>query len=178
MRIGLIPKKQIEAPPWQTALFVFSAVFLILSLLVFALLARSAKKTSLEIESINQELAKDRTQAEIDAEKEVLISQKKIVAFGILLNQRKQLSRVFDLIEKLVHPEVVFSKMGFTVEDNTVWLSGKADNFQALGQQSLLFKTQPLIKESNLMQVGIGKHGGVEFGFKIIFDPQFFKVAE
>lgn len=173
--IDLIPKKPKEEPAWQEVLFYLSLAILFFSLLIFLFLTRAMKVNKLEIEKIEQELTREKTQEEISLEKEVLTSGKRISAFSLLVNQRKEVSRVFNLFEKLVHPQVFFSKLNFTAKDNKVLLAGTADNFQALGQQSLLFKAEPLIRENNLEQAGIGQDGGVDFNFEIILDNQFFK---
>lgn len=173
--IDLIPKKPKEEPVWQEVLFYLSFAVLVFSLLIFIFLTSAMKANNLEIGKIEQELTREKTQEEISLEKEVLTSGKRISAFSLLVDQRKEVSRVFDLFEKLVHPQAFFSKITFTAKDNKVWLGGRADNFQALGQQSLLFKAEPLIRESNLEQAGIGQDGGVDFNFEIILDNQFFK---
>jgi hypothetical protein len=173
--IDLIPKKPKEEPVWQEVLFYLSFAVLVFSLLIFLFLTRAMKVNKLEIEKIEQELTREKTQEEISLEKEVLSSEKKISTFSLLIDQQKRLSKVFDLFEKFVHPQVFFSKLSFTAKDNKVLLEGRADNFQALGQQSLLFKAEPLIRESNLEQASIGKDGGIDFNFGIILDNQFFK---
>ena len=173
--IDLIPKKPKEEPVWQEVLFYLSFAVLFFSLLIFLFLTRAMKVNNSELGKVEQELAREKTQEEISLENEVLASEKRISAFGVLVDQQKKLSRVFDLFEKLVHPQVFFSKLDFKARDNKVLLTGIADNFQALGQQSLLFKAEPLIRESNLERAGINKAGGIDFDFGIILDNQFFK---
>ncbi len=176
--IDLIPKKPKEEPFWQELLFYVSFLFLAVSLLFCIGFGVLAKRSSLELERVNKELAKERTQDQINIEAEVLNYQKKVSAFSILLKQRKPLSKIFDLLEKEVHPGIFFTKMGFIVGGDKLQISGVADNFQALGQQALIFKKDPLIKEVDLRQVGIGKYGGVEFSFEAVFDKKIFEEKE
>ncbi|MBI4359055.1 MAG: hypothetical protein HY577_00480 [Candidatus Nealsonbacteria bacterium] len=175
MDVDLIPKKPVEKPLWQTILFYLSFIFLFISLLSLFFLNRSNKSANLEIEKINQELNRERTTEEISLEKDVLRAQKRIAGFSLLASQRKPLSLVFDQVEKLVHPQVFFTNLNFNAKENKLWLGGKADNFQVLGQQARLFREEPLIRESSLEQAGIGKQGGVEFEFEIFFDPKVFQ---
>jgi len=176
--IDLIPKKPKEEPFWQELLFYISFLFLAVSLLFCIGFGVLAKRSSLELERVNDELAMEKTQSQIKIETEVLNYQKKVSAFSILLKQRKPLSKIFDLLEKEVHPGIFFTKMGFTVNSDKLQISGVADNFQVLGQQALIFKKDPLIKEIDLKQVGIGKYGGVEFSFEAVFDKQIFEEKE
>ena len=173
--IDLIPKKPKEEPVWQEILFYLSFAVLVFSLLIFLFLTRAMKVNNLELEKIEQELTREKTQEEISLENEVLTFEKKISVFSLLIDHQKRLSRVFDLFEKLVHPQVFFSKLSFTAKDNKILLGGTADNFQVLGQQSLLFTSEPLIRESNLEKAGINEDGGIDFNFGIILDNQFFK---
>ena len=175
MEVDLIPKKPVEKPFWQTILFYLSFAFLIISLLSLFFLNRSNKKADSEIKDIGQALDQPRTKEEINLEKDILRTQKRIIGFSLLASQRQPVSRVLDQIEKLAHPQVLFTKMDFDAKENKVWLGGRADNFQVLGQQSRLFREEPLIQESRLEQAGIGKGGGVEFGFEIFFNPDIFK---
>ena len=176
--IDLIPKKPKEEPFWQELLFYISFLFLAVSLLFCIGFGVLANRSSLELERVNNELAKEKTQSQINTEAEVLSYQKKVSAFSILLKQRKPLSKIFDLLEKEVHPGIFFTKMGFTVNSDKLQISGVADNFQALGQQTLILKKDPLVGQIDLKQVGIGKYGGVEFSFEVVFDKQIFEEKE
>ena len=176
--IDLIPKKPKEEPFWQELLFYISFLFLAVSLLFCIGFGVLANRSSLELKRVNNELAKEKTQSQINTEAEVLSYQKKVSAFSILLKQRKPLSKIFDLLEKEVHPGIFFTKMGFTVNSDKLQISGVADNFQALGQQTLILKKDPLVGQIDLKQVGIGKYGGVEFSFEVVFDKQIFEEKE
>jgi len=176
--IDLIPKKPKEEPFWQELLFYLSFLCLAVTLLFCIGFGVLAKRSSLELEKINQELAKEKTQEEIKAENQVLDYEKKVAAFTTLLKKRKPLSRIFDFLEAQVHPGVYFTKMGFVAESDILQVSGLADNFQILGQQTLIFKKDSSVKDINLKQVGIGKFGGVEFSFEVSFNKEVFEEKE
>jgi hypothetical protein len=177
MAIQLIPRKQVEIPNWQTLLFYLSVGFFVLSLASFFIVSGSARKTAAEAERLNAELSRGETVEESALQKDVVGSQRRILAFISLLGQQKPVSAVFSLTEKLVHPQVIFSKFNFVAQDSKIWLSGKADNFQVLGEQNLLFKKEPAVKQAYLLGAGIGKEGGIEFSFEIFLDPAFFQTA-
>jgi len=176
--IDLIPKKPKEEPFWQELLFYISFLFLAISLIFCIGLSVLAKRSSLELEGVNNELAKEKTSDQIKTETEVLIYKKKISAFSILLKQRKPLSRIFDFLEKKIHPGIVFTKMAFVADEDKLQISGMDDDFQALGQQVFIFRKNSLIKLIDLRQVGIGKTGGIEFSFAIVFDKKIFEEKE
>ncbi|MBU4351277.1 hypothetical protein L6250_02500 [Candidatus Parcubacteria bacterium] len=173
--IDLIPKKPKEEPFWQELLFYVSFLSLAVALLFCIGFGVLAKRSSLELEKINQELAKEKTQEQIETETQVLDYEKKVIAFANLLKKRKPLSKIFDFLESEVHPGVYFTKAGFTTDSDIFQISGLADSFQILGQQALIFKENLLIKDINLKQVGIGKYGGVEFSFEVFFNKEVFE---
>lgn len=169
-----MPKKPVQIPFWQKALFYVSFVFLALSVFALLFIYSFSKKTALRADELNRELANPRTGEEINLEKEILRARQELAAFALLSGQRKPISRVFVILEKITHPQVFFSVVNLVAEDNKIRLSGKTDNFQVLGQQNFLFKGENSVKEVNLVKVGIGKEGGIDFDFEIIFDPAVF----
>jgi len=84
------------------------------------------------------------------------------------------MSKFFDFIQESTHPKVWFSAVEVNRNENQATLGGSAENFQALGQQFLIFKNSPLIKNISLSNIIIGKNGRVEFSLRLRFDPQIF----
>lgn len=175
MEIGLIPKKPTEKPLWQIVLFYSSIGFLFLVTLAAIILSYAGGKTKLEITRLDQELNRPKTTAETQLEKKVLQAQERISSFKSLLESAKPASKIFTLLEKTTHPQVVFAQLDFSAAGNKISLSGQTDNFQTLGQQLLIFQSEPLIAKSSLDQLGIGKGGAVEFGISLVLSDQLFK---
>jgi len=175
MAVELIPKRPTEKPWWQGVLLYLSLGFVVLSLLTFGILLNLSQKATAEKDRLNQELAKEKTAEEVSLEQRIFQAQRQVTAFAYLINQQKPVSRVFTILEKLVHPQAYFSKFNFVANENKVWLSGNASSFQALGEQALLLKADENIEQANLAEVGIGKLGGVDFVFEVFFDPNLFQ---
>jgi Tfp pilus assembly protein PilN len=176
MEIGLIPKKPTEKPLWQIILLYFSVGFLFMVVLAMVILSYAGSKAKLEIAKLDQELNRPKTAAEIQLEREVLQAQARISNFKSLIESAKPASKVFELLERTTHPAVVFGQLSFSAVDNKISLSGQTDNFQTLGQQLLIFQSEPLIIKSNLEQIGIGKSGSVEFNISLVLNENFYEV--
>jgi hypothetical protein len=175
MAIDLIPKPPKETLPWEKAMTVASFVFLAGAISFLVILGWLSSNTKREVTRLTQELNKEKTVEEQKLENEVLGDQKYLAAFAFFIDSKKPLLPVLSLIEKTTHPQVFFSKTDYSAKDNKISLSGKTDNFQVLGQQHILFKNATQIKESNLLQAGIGKTGFVELSFEIFLNPGIFK---
>ena len=175
MEIDLIPKRTVVKDPLQAPLSFISLGLLLISVVATVLLLNNIKRISGEIAVLDSELFKERSGEEISLEKEILIAQKKITAFNLLVKEREEVSKALNLIEKRIHPQAVLDKIDYNSKEDKIWLNGVADNFQILGQQLLLFKQDPLVQEANFSYIGIEKTGGVGFNMEVVFRPGFFK---
>jgi hypothetical protein len=173
MAIEIIPKpKTKKARLSNVFLYVLLIIFLAF-LISYLFLYFSQKKLTRELPTIESSIQK--SDSERALEEELLGYQKKVGDFGILLGQHVFCAKLFDYLEKLSHPKVWFSKFRLDSENRTIDLSGEVDNFEILGQQILIFKTEKLIKNINLLKVSITKEGKVGFDLQLAFDPKIFK---
>jgi hypothetical protein len=93
-----------------------------------------------------------------------LLVRQKLDDFSKILADRKISTGFFNKLESAVLPEVYFSDCELDLDKMTAGLSGHADNFQALGQQIMLFEnSKNNIKKVNLGKVDINKEGGIDF---------------
>ncbi len=174
MDVGLIPKKQSGKSFWQQVLL-YVSFWLVLTVIVsLVVVFQLAKKTQIALDEAEQQLVTPKTAEQGKLEKEVLLAQKRIYVFDILSKEQSKISEILALCERDVHPQVFFDRLSFTRKDQKLWLTGIADNFQALGQQSLIFRKDSMILKSDLTQVGIRKEGGISFAFEIVLNPEIF----
>ncbi len=175
MDIDLIPQQQTEQKSlWRLISLYLSVFLLIVSVAASLVFLRINRGLDEKVTAIDTELVKGKTAKEIEAENQVLSSQKKVSAFSQLLQLRKPVTEILDLLGENIHPQIIFNKIDFSAKDNSVFIAGLADNFQVLGQQALLFKKNSFIESVNLENIGIEKTGGVGFSFEIIFKPEIF----
>jgi len=172
--VEIIPKPIKRIPLWQNILFYFSITILIASVAIYFILGNFLKKSSAELANLENEVSKGKTVDEQNLENRILGYQKKIEDFSRLIKNYQQASSILNFIQESAHPKVWFSLVDFDINENSAAIEGKVDNFQILGQQFLIFKTNPLVKKINLSNVLIGKDGVIEFSLKFLLDPQLF----
>jgi len=173
--VEIIPKPAPKLPWWQNFLLYFSIVLFLLSLSSYFILSHSLKKTSQVLQNLEETLVRGKTSSEIVLETEVFGYQKKIADFAQLVKGHKKTSKFFEFLEKISHPKVWFKKISLSPEDFQAVVSGESETFQTLGQQLLIFKEEPLIKNLNLSKIAIGKEGRVNFILNLTLDPKVFK---
>ncbi|MFH1841320.1 MAG: hypothetical protein ABH800_00990 [Candidatus Nealsonbacteria bacterium] len=173
--VDLIPKPTRKSPKWQNILMSISLVLLIVAVAGYFLLDYLKKDSQAALQGIEESIAAITTPEDQDLEKEVFDYQKKIEDFAVLFGKHLNPSSFFALLEESCHPQVWFTELDLDFEKLQATVSGKTPNFYILGQQSLVFQKQDLIKGVGLSKASIGKGGEVDFTFSLSLDPEIFK---
>lgn len=173
--VEIIPKPVQRTPLWQNVLFYFSLFLLVVAVIAYFGLVYLEKRSSQDIKDLDKAIAAKWTQKDKSLETEVIDDKKKIQDFSFLLSRHRKAPKFFSSFEKMIHPKVWFSVFNLNLEKSSVTVSGSTDSFWSLGQQLLIFKRQPLVKQIKLSGVSIATEGGVRFTFNILFSPQIFK---
>ena len=176
MVIQIIPKKsETKSPDLFNVLFYFCLFLLIVFILGSAALFLFQKNMNQTLQNLKTQIAAKGTPEELALEKTTLLAQKKINDFSDLINFHKSNSKFFTALESITHPKVFFSKEDLRISQGMVSLSGIAENFEALGQQFLIFKNEDYIKDVTLSKAVIGEGGKIDFSFDISFAVGKFK---
>jgi len=158
---GIVPKEETKKTGGLKALLFLAVFLLILSLVLYFWVSSSLKKASEEIAKL--ELAhNDLMSAEkISLEKEVLNYKNKIEDFSFLVEQHLEISGIFEVIQETAHPKVWFTKFDFNSAQNELKISGETENFEALGQQIIILRSEAGISKVNLNKTSITKEGKI-----------------
>lgn len=175
MAIEIIPKPKIKVPEKKDVLFYFSLIFLALCLASYFFLDFKQNQALKALEALEQRLTKEKTEEEITIEQEVLDTKNKIERFSVLISSHQKSSNIFQLLEKLCHPQVFFSDFDFNVSKGDLLLEGRVASFEALGQQLLILEREKLINKVELTGLGLAREGGLNFSIRIFFSPQVLK---
>jgi len=173
--IEIIPRKAVPLPLWQKILFYILISLLLAAILSYFILGHSQKKSLTTLQSLEEEIAKEKTPPKIALEKEILSYQKKINDFARILDRHLLSSKFFNFLEKTSHPRIWFSKINLNPGEALVIVFGQAKTFPALGQQIQILKEEALIKNATLSKISLGPKGEIEFTLTLSFDPRFFK---
>ena len=128
-----------------------------------------------EIRRLEQQREERKTEEQLKLEEEIKLYRRKLKDVEFLLKEHYFTSRFFDLLEKTVHPQVVFTKSSLDTTSNKAMLEGLADNFYVLGQQIMIFEKEPSISKTTISNLTISKEGKVSFNLEILFNAQFLK---
>ncbi len=173
--IEIIPRPAQKLPLWQDILFYLSIVLLVATFSLYFIFDHLQKKSADSLQNLQNLISQKKTSEGAALEKEVFNYQKKIQDFAQLLPQHLYPSKFFEFIEKNCHPKVWFSQINFNPEKAEANLVGEAENFSAIGQQILILKSNPSVKNTALAQISIGKRGMVDFSLNISLDPNILK---
>lgn len=174
MVIEIIPKEKAKPLRWQDVLFYISLFLLLVSIISYFALDYFIKGADQRLKELEAKLTEIKSPQQIALEEEVLDYKEKIEDFALLFNAHQKSSNFFDFLEKNTHPKVFFSELNLNTRGNRVSLSGRAENFQTLGQQLLIFQNSEYIQNLNLSGVRIGKEGEIKFNFDFSLTPRLF----
>ncbi len=183
MAIEVAPQKE-EKPLWQTLLFYFSFVLLILSMILFlALKFYFIKKLDTEIGDIDVQIAKQGQSVEdgktiSNIESDVKAAETKIKDFKTLYQGNLKASKFFQEFEGSIHPKVYFTSLSLNLKSDEpkAVLSGQTESFQSLIQQIEIFQNKTnFIKNFDVSNIGMAGEGGVGFSLTLNLQPAIFK---
>lgn len=167
-----IEVNQIKGPGERKPLFV-----LLVFLLVLVIFSGIYGYLFLKKKDINQKLENRESEIKLilntrkEKEDKVNSDIKNISDFKKIFDNHKNVVRVFSIVENLSHPYVWFPSFNFQVESGTINLSGIARDFTSVGQQIMILKNIPGIK--NVTVSGIqGIENGVAFNISFNIDTQ------
>ena len=105
-------------------------------------------------------------------ENEFLSDRQRLQDFPVLLSEHTVTTQFFQRLEAQTCPKIIYDQLKFSPAEGTVELAGRADSFETLGQQSILFMNdQDFIQAINLTKVSYNNEGTIDFVFSILLNP-------
>jgi hypothetical protein len=178
MAIDIVPKPAEKKSIRGELLFYGSIILVIAAAAAYFVISNSLKNKEKTIESLGQELERLDSLPEAALEEKILAQQEKISDFANLVNGYRHTSNIFNFIENIIHPKILFTNFSVDSVRNIVQVTGSADNFQSLGQQLIIFKRADLVKEVTLSNIAIGNKERILFAFNLLIDPRVFAKQE
>lgn len=172
--VEIIPKPTARVSLWLNILFYFSISLLLMVLLSVFTLTRFQKKANLEQQDLQQAISQQEKGIE-DLEKEVLLYQRKLDDFALILNERRFPLNFFSLLEENCHPRVQFTGLNLNLIERKAGLSGTVESIPGLRQQILILEKVEEIEKVNLSNISLGKQGGASFSLSLSLAPELFK---
>lgn len=173
--LGIIPRAQAKTPTWVKSFLIISLIFLggsILSLFALNWAQGSARRS---IAQTQQEIVNLSTPQNKSLEKTVKVAQKQISGFAGVLKDHIKPSAFFNLLKANTHPGVVLTEFSLKADKAQVKLKGRAQSFQAVGEQILVLQKQSKIRSVSLSDLSLDKNYKIHFTLDLALDPQLLK---
>ncbi len=174
MAFNIIPKKEIEKKPWLDWVFYFCLILLIISVLSYFVLEYSLKGAEAESKDLENKIFEQQNEENNQLKEKLILNQKKIDDFSVVLKEHKLTSQVFTFIQNSTHPEVSFMDFSFNSTNSSLILSGQASNFKTLGEQLLILQRQENIQNIELSNISLMEEGNIDFNLDIVLNPKIF----
>lgn len=181
----ILPQEELKQPKGLKILFYFGLAFLFFSIVGFFILNHFLEEAQKERSTLEVTIKERLTPEKLKIKEEVFSYQRKINDFSFLINQQTEISKFFNAFEKIVHPYVWFSMFDIILRngEGVVTLSGRAQNFEVLGQQLLIIQNNILqqeqqdrwIKSTILEKIAIAEDGKIDFDLSLSLDSKIFK---
>lgn len=174
MAIEITPERK-ESTVSQKILFVFSAIFLAVSIglyfyfnnfIIPQKIAELSKTTSTLAALTDNDLATKET--------ELRTARDYIADFKILYENNPKSSAFFTAFQKWAHPKVTYSSFALNVNGKTLTLHGTTSNFQNVMQQIALLNNESTISSFDIENVQMSQDGGVSFDLSVTLKPDIF----
>lgn len=123
-----------------------------------------AEKWSAEVEKLEKELRPDLLN-------ELGLLSNKLGAIQEIISGHRFGSNVFVLLERLVHPEVVFSSFSYADETRKIELSGKGSSYRAVAEQIALFEADQQVESVSFGGLSLDDRGSINFKAVVILKP-------
>jgi hypothetical protein len=173
--VEIIPKPIKKAPRWENFLFYISLAVLAVVISAFLILNHYETKAAETLEDLKDKIAAVGGSEAKVLEVKVFAERKKINDFANLIAHHQKSSNFFQFLETVTHPQVQFFELALDIRSSQAIISGKAPNFQILGQQLLIFNANDSIDKAEVSELGINKEGDAEFSLILYLSPEIFQ---
>lgn len=179
MAIEISPRPKPKSSSFSSVLLFIILLLCLASVAAYFAFNFYGKKMENELVQLQKDLEKSESEKALEEEifgsATVVGYQQKIEDFSFLLAAHRLPVNLFNFFEANTHPKVWFSKFNLDLEKNLLAVSGYADSFEILGQQTLILNQQDFIENINLSRVSLTKDGKINFDILLIIDPKIFK---
>lgn len=172
--VKVIPQEEVvERESFAASfLFWFSILALVGTIGAFFALNINAQKASASLDAVEEELKKIGTPEQQNMKKQAYDYKEKLDALPKLIERHIISTAAFSIIEKNIHPKVVFNSISLVLRDNKAILNGTANDMISLAQQiRILEKERPKLEKIFLSNADRIEDGKIGFKIEVYFSP-------
>ncbi len=179
--VKVIPQEEIkekESPAW-VAFFWFSVIALITIISLFFIFHLNTKKINEELDQVQKKTDQISNEEKQNLKTQAAQYKNKIDIIPSLLEAHLISSSAFDVIERNVHPKIVFNSFSLITKEKKAVLSGFAEDMISLAQQMRIFERE----KTNIDKVKLANAElveGAKIGFKVdvFFTDEIFSIKK
>ena len=160
--------------PWPTRALTLSIVFVVLLAGVYFGLRYFNNNLRAQIETINGLIQESINGLPSEKRQEIFKMDARLNNLEKILTNHPYVSKIFGLVERVAHPRVSFKSMEVAISQNSISLSGRADNYTVLAEQLIGVLAVEDVKDAQLKSFG-AEELGINFVLEIKFDPSLIK---
>jgi len=175
--INLESLKTKELPPtWPKGLLMFVLVIFIFAVAAYFGLDYWNKTKEAELSVLEEEFQNIRSDFPLQKEQEAILFEKKLNSLSKLLNNHIYFSQALTVLEELTHPQVYYTSLDFSTDDNRFILDGVAKNQMVFSEAvSGLVNNSDKIKAVAVKQMKSAKGENVAFSLYVFIQPNLLK---
>src|ERR1035437_7340750 len=159
---------------WMDVIFYFVVSLLVATVFCYFIFSFKDGMIQKEIDSQSSQLKQVGTEDQKQHEADVMIYQKKINDFSVLLKNHEFVSNVFAFMQAQTMPNIWFSQFSLDEKSQSIQLNGEADSMDAFSRQVTSLEGNKYIKNIGTFNSSLGESARTEFNIGLVLDPKIF----
>ena len=159
---------------WTDIIFYFVMSLLLATVISYLIFLVKDNFQRQDIAKLTEQLANSGTGQQKGYEATVISYQKKIGDFNTLFKSHEFASNVFAFMQAQTMPNIWFKQFSLDEKNNTVQLSGEADNMDAFSRQVAVFEGNQYVKNLGNVSSSIETSTKISFNLTLTLDQSIF----
>jgi len=175
--IDLKSLKPKELPPtWPKGLLTFVLVVFLFTVAAYFGLDYWNKTKEAELAVLEEEFQNIRSDFPLQQEQEAILFEKKLNSLSKILTNHTYFSQALTVLEELTHPQIYYTNLDFSTDDNKFTLEGVAKNQMVFSEAvSGLVNNSDKIKAVVVKEMKIAQDENVSFSLYVFIQPSLLK---
>ena len=169
-----------ELPPtWPKGLLMFTLVVFLIAVGAYFGLDYWNKSKEAQLTIFEDEFQDLRDSFALEREQEVILFEKKLNTLSKLLTNHTYFSKVLTVLEELTHPQIYYTNLDFSTEQNMLTLDGVAKNQKVFSEAvSGLLNNPDKIKAVAVKEMKTDKNKNIIFSLYAFIQPSLLKYQQ
>jgi len=173
--LGSLKAKELP-PTWPKGLLTFVLVIFLFTVAAYFGLDYWNKTKEAELAVLEEEFQNIRSDFPLQQEQEAILFEKKLNSLSNILTNHTYFSQALTVLEELTHPQVYYTNLDFSTDDDRFTLEGVAKNQMVFSEAvSGLVNNSDKIKAVVVKEMKITHGENVSFSLYVFIQPSLLK---